>query len=513
MTQPPTLTTRASGVLLHPTSLPGPYGVGDLGPEARVFVDFLAEGAQRWWQMLPVVPIGPGYSPYASPSAFAGNPQILSLEEIVSTGLLAKRDIRPPRGLTGSRAKFDAAWAFKEPLLRRAFERFEGDSGSRDRKSFDEFRGAAEAWLPDYALFEALKTLHGGRPWNEWERSLRLREPGALSRAREAHSGEVRFHEFLQFLFDRQWRALRARANGKGVGLIGDIPIFVARDSADVWANTSVFELDAEGMPLRVAGVPPDYFSATGQLWGNPLYRWEVLRRRGYVWWVLRLRATYARFDAVRIDHFIGFSRFYAIPAGEKTAVNGKYEPGPGADFFEKVLSALGPVSLIAEDLGSVTPEVKALRDQFGFPGMRVLQFAFSPDGESPSYLPHNHVKRAVVYTGTHDNDTTAGWFRTRNHAPTKAAREAAKREREFCLRYAASDGKEIHWDLIRLAMGSVADTAVFPMQDLLGLGTDARMNLPGSPAGNWSWRLIAGQASPRVAKRLAELTRTYGRA
>lgn len=512
MKQPPTLSTRASGVLLHPTSLPGPYGTGDLGPAAREFVDFLAASAQRWWQMLPVAPMGPGDSPYAAPSAFAGNPLLLSLEDVAKTGLLTRREVAPPRGLAAGRAKFGAAWAFKEPLLRRAFDRFSKDADEAERQAFDGFRAGAACWLPDYALFAALKGLHGGKAWSDWDRSLRLRDREALAGARTSHADEVRFHEFLQFLFDRQWQALRTRANGRGIGLIGDLPIFVARDSADVWANPEVFELDAEGMPLRVAGVPPDYFSATGQLWGNPVYRWDVLREHGYGWWVGRLRSTYQRFDAVRIDHFIGFSRFYAIPAGEKTAVNGKYEPGPGADFFERVLAALGPVALIAEDLGTVTPEVKALRDQFGFPGMRVLQFAFSTDGESPSYLPHNHVRRCVVYTGTHDNDTSAGWYRTTEYRNARE-RKRGEAERALCRRYAASDGREIHWDLIRLGMASVADTAIFPAQDLLGLGSDARMNLPGTADGNWSWRLRAGQLGPRVAKRLADMTCTYGRA
>lgn len=485
--EPPSLARRASGVLLHPTSLPGPGEWGDLGPEAFRFADFLAEAGQRWWQMLPIGPVGAADSPYLSSSSFAGDPRLVSLEALARDGLL------PRAQRSGSRE----AW------LRYAFERFR--SRPRALSELAAFRNRCRHWLPDYALFEALRNAYRGATWTAWQAPLRDRHPRALARARRALATEIRFHEFVQYAFERQWAALRAHCADRGIGLIGDVPIFVSHDSADVWAHPEIFRLDARGRPQVVAGVPPDYFSRTGQLWGNPLYRWEVLRRRGYDWWLARLRAAFARFDAVRLDHFIGFHRYWEVPAGARTAVHGRWRPGPGAPFFEAVFRSLGRVQLIAEDLGRITPEVEALRDRFGLPGMRVLQFAFGSDPGSERYRPHRYPRNCVVYTGTHDNDTLVGWFRGAS-APHVA------RERAFALRYAASDGREVHWDFIRLAWSSVANTAIVPAQDLLGLGSEARMNTPGVPTGNWRWRLRPRQLGPPIARRLRELTETYGR-
>jgi 4-alpha-glucanotransferase len=435
------LTKRAAGVLLHATSLPGPYGVGDLGPEAARFVDWLAAAGQRWWQTLPVGPAGEGHSPYRSPSAFAGNPLLLSLERLVEAGLLRRREIGPPRGLGGERARYEEAAAFKGPLLRKAFERFR----RRAPRSFDAFR--SRRWVAEFAAF---------------------------------HAPDSAFHEFLQFEFDRQWRALRAHARRRGVALLGDVPLYVAPDGADVAAYPEIFKRGV------VAGVPPDYFSATGQLWGNPVYRWDVLRRRGYDWWIDRLRVDFERFDALRLDHFIGFVRVWEVEAGARTAERGRFAPGPGADFFRRVLPALGRGrgrALIAEDLGLVTPEVRELRRRLRFPGMRVLQF----DPEGPG------ERRQVVYTGTHDNDTTAGWLR----------RLGAARRREL-----GAEGPEGHWRMIERALASRADLAIVPAQDLLGLGSGARMNRPGRPRGNWRWRLESGKLDAGLARRLRLLTR-----
>jgi 4-alpha-glucanotransferase len=454
--------------------------------------------------MLPVVPPGKGSSPYDGASAFAGSPWLVSLEVLAREGLLAASD-------PGSGALGDAARA-REPGLRRAFERWHRRGGAR-RAGFDGFRASHRRWLRDFALFSALKAAHGGTAWTDWDDEVRRRRPAALARARRRLADEILYHEFVQFQFDRQWSDLRRHCRRRGVGLFGDLPIFVAHDSADVWAHPEIFRLDAGGRPAVVAGIPPDYFTRTGQLWGNPLYRWDVLRRRGYDWWLARLRSTFARFDAVRIDHFVGFHRFWEVPGGAATAERGRWAPGPGAAFLEAVFRRLGPVQLLAEDLGVVTPEVKALRDRFGLPGMRVLQFAFGDDPEAEAYQPHNYPAHCVVYTGTHDNDTTAGWFRDAGSGASTRSKAQIRRERALALRYLASDGSEIHWDMIRLAWMSVADTALAPAQDLLGLGSAARMNRPGIAPGNWGWRLRPRQLGPAVADRLAELTVTYGRA
>jgi 4-alpha-glucanotransferase len=497
------LDQRAAGVLLHPTSLPGPAFAGDLGPAAHRFVAWLRAARQRLWQMLPVGPPGFGASPYQVFSAFAGNPLLVSLELLRRDGLLDREAAAPPRDPRPHLADFERATRLRLPLLRRAHERFHRRRTAR--AALDDFR-ATRPWLADWALFAALKEAHQGAPWTAWAPGLRDRRPGALRAARRDLADAIAFHEFVQLEFERQWAALRARCRAAGVGLVGDLPCFPAHDSADVWAARELFHLDRRGRPTAVAGVPPDYFSAAGQLWGNPLYRWPAIAARGYEFFVTRLGATLGRFDAVRLDHFIGFHRYWAVPAGARTATAGRYHPGPGAALFRRLRAALGPLPLIAEDLGVVTPEVKALRDRLGLPGMRVLQFAFGDDPEADSYKPHNYPRRCVVYTGTHDNDTTVGWFRDRGSGRSTRGRAAIAAERAAALRYLGSDGREIHWDLIRVALGSVADLAIVPAQDLLGLGSAARMNRPGTASGNWRWRLQPGALDAALAARLARL-------
>mgnify|MGYP005845219981 CR=1 FL=1 len=504
----PSLTHRSAGILLHPTSLPGPHGTGDLGPAAHRFAERLAAAGQTWWQMLPVVPTGEGDSPYMSPSAFAGNPLLVSLHELAERGLLSADDLAAPPRMSGGRADFAAAAKFKLPRLRRAYERFgPGGNGRRDA-GFEAFCAAQAGWLDDFALFCALKDARGGRTWTDWEPELRIRKAAALAKARESLAAEVRFHRFVQYQFHRQWSALRDRCRELGVGLIGDVPIFVAHDSSDVWADPEVFDLDPAGRPRTVAGVPPDYFSATGQLWGNPQYRWDRLKRRGYDWWIARLAAAAERFDAVRLDHFIGFQRFWEIPAGAPDATTGRYRPGPGADLFTAVLAAVPGLQLIAEDLGVLTPEVEALRDRFGLPGMRILQFAFGPGPEGEKARPHNFPRRCIAYTGTHDNDTSIGWLRD----PSARTGPAAD-ERTLARRYAGTtDPKRFAWDLTRVGYQSPADTVIIPVQDVLGLDTRARMNFPGTATGNWRWRLTEGQFADAHAAALRELAETYSR-
>jgi 4-alpha-glucanotransferase len=488
------LSERASGVLLHPTSLPGPYGCGDLGGEAHAFARWLRDAGQRLWQMLPVGPVGYGNSPYSARSAFAGDPLLIGLDRLVEEALLPRSALASAKGLPPGRVDYPKARAFREEQLRTAFTAFA--KRSSDQAQFEVFCAANDAWLDDFALYAAIKRARGERPWTEWEPDLRARDPAALDRARHALREEIRQLRFEQFLFARHWQALHDECRMLGLALVGDLPIFVAHDSADVWAHPDLFFLDPQGQPTVIAGVPPDYFSATGQRWGNPLYDWEKIARTGYRWWLQRFAQTLARFDAVRLDHFIGFTRYWEIPAEEPTAQNGRWRPGPGAKLFE----ALGPAALIAEDLGEVTPEVTALRDRFHFPGMRLLQFAFGTDPQARTFLPHNYERNAAAYTGTHDNDTTRGWFD-----------KLEKAERTAALRYLGTSGREIHWEMIRAVWGSVANLAVAPAQDLLGLGSEARMNLPGTSERNWEWRLTA-LPGPDVQGRLRELTETYGR-
>lgn len=490
---------RGSGLLLHPTSLPGSFGIGDLGPAAYAWVDTLVRAGQKWWQVLPLGPTGYGDSPYQCFSAFAGNPYLVSPESLVQDGLIAAADLANLH-FPEDRVDFGPVIQFKVALLQRAWERFKAGAAAALKPEFEAFCDGAATWLDDFALFMAIKDAHGGASWLGWELPLVRREPAALDQARARYADGVRQHQFRQFLFFRAWRALKAHANTQGVRLIGDIPIFVSSDSSDVWAHPEIFQLDENRQPVAVAGVPPDYFSKTGQLWGNPLYNWEALKASGYDWWVERLRATLQQVDLIRLDHFRGFEAYWRIPAGMPTAQVGEWTPGPGAEFLTNLRDVLGGLPIIAEDLGLITPGVEALRDDFNLPGMKILQFAFGGATED-RFLPHTYDHNCVVYTGTHDNDTTRGWY--------EAATEA---ERDLFRRYIARDGSDVSWDFIRLAWSSVADLALAPLQDVLSLGTEARMNLPGRASGNWAWRFRAGIVTPQLVTRLAEMTELYGR-
>ncbi len=504
---------RSSGILLHPTSLPGPFGIGDLGPAAYRFVDFLVEAGQRLWQMLPLVPVGLGFSPYASPSTFAGNPLLISPERLVEQGLLQPNDIARPPDFPEDRVDYDWVIVYKQHLLEKAYATFEAHPDRVDETDFWLFCEKQAYWLDDYGLFMALKEAHGGAVWTEWPVELVRRDPAALHRARQELARSFRKHQFWQYLFHRQWMDLRAYCHERGIRLMGDIPIYVAHDSADVWAHPHLFHLDERGHPTVVAGVPPDYFSETGQRWGNPLYRWDVSRETGHHWWTQRFAALLEKVDLIRLDHFRGFAAYWEIPASEPTAVNGRWVPGPGAEFFETIQQKLGPLPIVAENLGVITPDVTELMERFGFPGMAVLQFAFDDDATS-TFLPHNYTRNLVAYTGTHDNDTIVGWWRGKNK--TTLPPEVVARAKAYARAYLDLDRKrerEIHWTCIRVLMASVAELVVFPMQDVLGLGSEARMNTPGTTGPhNWSWRLRADQLRPDVAERLRALTEIYGR-
>jgi 4-alpha-glucanotransferase len=492
--------TRGSGILLHPTSLPGPLGSGDIGDEATKFLDWLEAAGQRYWQMLPLTPVGYGASPYSSLSAFAANPMLIDLAPLAKRGWISAAELPTASARPGERLDFGASNGLRTSLLQKAARAFYAGAAPQESAAFDAFRHRHAGWLEDYALFMALHDAHDGREWTSWAPELARRDPKALSAASRQLADGVRYHRFTQWVFFEEWANLRAAAKRRGIQLIGDIPIFVAHHSADVWAHPELFFLDDRGHPTVVAGVPPDYFSKTGQRWGNPLYRWDVLARQGYRWWIDRFRAVLELVDVVRIDHFRGFAGYWEIPASEETAINGRWRPGPGAHFFDAVRTTLGALPIIAEDLGVITDEVNQLRDRYAFPGMKVLQFAFGGDATN-AFLPHNHVANAVVYTGTHDNDTTRGWF--------EAAGDA---ERESVRRYVGDGERDIAWQLIRLASMSVARIALFPLQDVMSLGSDARMNRPGSTAGNWDWRFTWEELPASSAARLAEFARTYGR-
>ena len=501
---------RASGILLHPTSLPGPYGIGDLGPEAYAFVDFILLSGGSLWQVLPLGPTGYGDSPYACYSAFAGNTLLISPDELVRNNLLTSADLKTLPGST-TRVEFNEVHKLKDELLQKAFARSVSHSDPKLIEEFSTFKTKAGEWLEDYALFRALKDAHGGVAWHEWEPALVRRDEAAIKNARATLRDEIEAQKFFQFLFFKQWFALKTYCNEHGIKIIGDLPIFVAHDSADVWTNPEQFKLNRNGEPLVVAGVPPDYFSATGQLWGNPLYNWEHMLADGFQWWIKRVEATLKVVDIVRIDHFRGFAACWEIPGGDKTAERGKWVDAPGKELFTAIRRELGQLPIIAEDLGVITPDVVELRDSFGFPGMRILQFAFGGDTKNID-LPHNYEKNVVAYTGTHDNDTTLGWFQSvAGEGSTRTATQV-QAEREFCLQYLNADGREINWDFIRTLFASVANTAVVPLQDVLGLGTEARMNLPNSTSGNWSWRFRKGDLTEALAQRLLKLMRLYGR-
>jgi 4-alpha-glucanotransferase len=491
---------RSSGILLHPTSLPGPHGIGDLGPQAYRFIEWLASTGCKLWQVLPLGPTGYGDSPYQCFSAFAGNPYLISPDDLLAEGLLVQDDLAGMPEFPPSRVDFGPLIPWKLDLLQKAFSRFQA-SPDHLREAFEHFRAENAAWLDDFALFMALKEAHGGGAWNGWPEPLRVREETALRKAKNEYAEREVRYAFYQFLFFRQWSKVRAYARENGIQIIGDIPIFVAYDSADVWAHPELFHLDENCNPTVVAGVPPDGFSATGQLWGNPLYNWDIHRQDGYAWWLSRVRASLQSVDIIRFDHFRGFAGYYEIPADHKTAEYGRWVPGPGRDLFRAVDKYLGDglitpgtgLPIIAEDLGLITPDVIELLDAFELPGMKVLQFAFS--GPDNPFLPHNYVPNCVAYTGTHDNDTAFGWLTS-----------AADHEREFALRYFDVDGQDFAWDLIRGVWKSVAVFAIAPMQDVLGLGGEARMNFPSTLGGNWAWRMKDGDMREDLAGGLRDL-------
>jgi 4-alpha-glucanotransferase len=503
---------RASGILLHPTSLPGPFGIGDLGPEAYRFVDVLVRTGQSWWQILPVGPTGYGNSPYMCFSAFGGNGLLISLEMLVGEGLLDAADLSNPPIFPTQRVDYGWVIQYKIPLLAKSYQRFREKFSSCYPDDFSSFCEQHAFWLEDYALFTALKEAHGGRPWSSWEESVAKREADALVQWRNKLADEVHFCKYVQYTFFKQWQALRQYCQAHGIRIIGDMPIYVAYDSAEVWANRHLFHLDEQGHPVVVAGVPPDYFSAMGQRWGNPIYRWEVMAQSGYQWWIDRFRMNFALVDMLRLDHFRGFEAYWEIPATDPTALNGRWVQGPGAALFTSVRNALGALPIIAEDLGVITPEVDALRDHLGLPGMRILQMAFGNDPKAATYRPHNHIRHCVVYTATHDHNTTVGWFTAEPGSQTTQSQDEVETEREDVRKYVGTDGTEIHWDFIRLALGSVACLAIFPWQDVLGLGTEARMNRPGTLQGNWEWRFTKAMLTPSMQERLRELTRLYER-
>ena len=488
---------RASGVLLHPTSLPGPDGIGDLGPQAYRWIDFLVDAGCGLWQVLPLGPTGYGDSPYQCFSAFAGNPFLISPEILLQDGLLTGADVADRPDFPVDRVDYGPVITWKLTLLDRAFANFKATASHQLRDEFTAFRSREAAWLNDFAAFMAMKEANGGVSWNNWPEPQRKRDPQALSAAYQSEAFQR--HAFRQFLFFRQWLALRQYTNARGIKIIGDIPIFVAYDSAEAWAQPELFYMDEQGLPTVVAGVPPDYFSPTGQLWGNPLYRWNVHQQSGYVWWFERLRATLRQVDLIRLDHFRGFAAYWEVPAGMPTAEIGEWKPGPGKDFLMALQSTLGDLPIIAEDLGLITPDVIELRDTFNLPGMRILQFGFG--SPTDPFLPHNYVRNCVVYTGTHDNDTVKGWYKT-----------APKAEKQFCLKYLNTSAAKLSEAMVRAIWSSVANVVVTPLQDLLDLGTEARMNFPGKPAGNWTWRMPTGALSDNLRDDLLEMNTLYSR-
>jgi 4-alpha-glucanotransferase len=492
---------RASGILLHPTSLANAYPIGDLGPAATAFVDFMFTSGQRRWQMLPIGPTGGENSPYQSSSAFAGNPLLISPDRLVEQGFLNRQEIVLLISKDAGSVDYPEAARLKLALLKKAFEHFGEQKHVGSQSEFDAFSRAESYWLADFSLFSAIQAKEGTADWTRWKKELRTRQPEAILHAQKHFSDEIRYHQFVQWQFSVQWKELRTYCASKGIQLIGDIPLFVAHHSADVWAHPELFKLNAAGNPTVIAGVPPDYFSKTGQLWGLPVYRWEALQAQNYRWWIERLRMAFGRFDLNRLDHFIGFVRTYEVSAQAKTALKGKYLPGGGAAFFNAIHEALGPLPFIADDLGATTPEVVVLLDQFQIPGTRVLQFEFGSELQTNSDPPAPHPLKTVVYTGTHDNDTTAGWYEKLPGPQREALRK----------RLGANDA-EIVWAMIREALASPANTAIVPAQDLLELGSAARMNFPGMAKGNWGWRLQDGVLTENLAQRLRSLTMEYGR-
>ncbi len=491
---------RQAGILLHPTSLSGPDGIGDLGPAAYQWIDSIKKAGFSLWQVLPLGPTGYGDSPYQCFSAFAGNPFLISPVMLLDEGLLHRSDLANRPHLPADHVDYGKTIEWKNILLQTAYSRFCHIHPPLMTDEFNEFQQMEKKWLEDFCLFMAIKEHMGGKAWNEWPKELRKRNPATLAEFSHLHAEDIQYHQFRQFLFSRQWNQLHSYVHDVGIKIIGDIPLFVAYDSADVWANPELFYLDPDGDPQFVAGVPPDYFSATGQLWGNPLYKWEYHRQTGYSWWIDRIKSTLSLFDFIRLDHFRGFAGYWEIPAGMPTAEKGRWVPGPGADFLSKVSTTLGRLPIIAEDLGEITPDVIELREKFNLPGMKIFQFSFSSDPTDP-FLPHNYPVNCVAYTGTHDNDTSIGWYQT-----------APETERDFCRRYLACDSSGIPWEMIRAVWQSAARITIAPLQDFLSLDTSARMNYPGRMGGNWSWRMTNNGLSDDLIHRIMEINWLYNR-
>ncbi len=491
---------RSSGILLHPTSLPGPYGIGDIGPRAHRWIEFLAGAGSALWQVLPIGPTGYGDSPYQCFSSFAGNPLLISPDALLKDDLLHPDDLYDHPCFPEDRVDFGQVIPWKMGVLDRSFIRYQHTQSSSLTGEMEAFQASQASWLQDFALFMALKEAHGGAPWPSWEKPLRERQPKALAAARQQYDVAIQRQIYRQFLFFRQWSRLRDHAREKNIQVIGDIPIFVAHDSADVWANPHLFYLEKDGTPTFVAGVPPDYFSPTGQLWGNPLYRWEVHAASGYEWWLSRIRASLDMVDIVRIDHFRGFAGYWEVPGTAKTAEKGRWVPAPGMEFFQVVLQSLGDLPIIAEDLGVITPDVVELREKYNLPGMRIFQFGFESDPQDP-FLPHHYPTNCVVYTGTHDNDTARGWFE-----------RVSEKNKAFFRAYMDRDGSNVSWDMIRGVWSSVAVFSLAPMQDFLSLGNEARMNYPGNPSGNWMWRMPAKAQTPELQAKIKQINYLYSR-
>lgn len=506
---------RSSGILLHVTSLPGRFGIGDLGPCAFEFADFLAAAGQKLWQVLPLNPTGYGDSPYQCFSAFAGNPMLLSLERLRDQGLLQASDLAEAPPFPEDFVDYGPVIEFKMATLRRAAPVFFADGSRADRAAFDRFCESASPWLEDYALFMACKDAHHGTIWTSWDAQIRQRDARAVSEWSRKLAPELMAYKYWQFEFFRQWEHLKTYCQQRGIGFMGDIPIYVAHDSADVWAHPDLYYLDDQGCPTVVSGVPPDYFSATGQLWGNPIYRWDLLAAGGYKWWIERFRSSLALFDMVRLDHFRGFESYWEVPASETTAINGRWVKGPGEDFLLALQNAFGGLPIVAENLGVITPPVEKLRHQFGLPGMSLLQFAFGTDPQGPSFRPHNYSRDLVAYTGGHDNDTTVGWWSSSGAGDSTRTPDDVRKERDFArayLNFKSNNDSEINWVMIRAVMASVADVAIAPLQDVLGLGSEARMNLPGKVSGNWKWRYRPGALHAELSARLRSLVTLYDR-
>ena len=504
---------RGSGILLHLTSLPSSFGIGDLGPPAYRFADFLSETGQSFWQILPLNPTSLVYgnSPYSTPSTFAGNSLLISPESLMKEGFLSKGDIDRNPSFPKARVDYHRVTTCKKALFRLAYRNFQ--AGEKD-SAFDSFCRKNAGWLGDYTLFRAIQDLFGGKVWSEWPVEIRNRKAGVIQRMEDRLRKRVDEEKFFQYLFFQQWSSLKRYCNERGIQIIGDLPFYVNYDSADVWANPEIFSLKSNKRPSVVAGIPPDYFSSSGQLWGNPIYRWDFLKESRYRWWKERVAHNLRLLDWVRLDHFKGFVDYYEVSARRKTAVKGRWVKGPREDLFHSLLTQFPDLPFIAEDLGVITPEVHALRDRFGFPGMRVLQFAFGNDPLSEEYKPHSYIQNCVAYTGTHDNDTLTGWLYGRKDYSTRKPREI-QLERRNAFRYVGIQDRKrkgIHWDFIRLLMMSVANLVIFPMQDLLGLGEGARMNRPATSKGNWGWRLLSEQLTPEVKRSLFEMTKNYGR-